>query len=212
MVTELGDKILSNPPRPTLFVPVPRGGANVGNLLSDYICGRGKKTGTNERTYEIIPIRCRTWSNKMDGHPPTDEDFEALQELPLQYKDLSKEDVLGVDDVLDTGVTWYQLKRRIIEPAKPRSFRVSALHVKNWTKYEPDFCVERVPHEWWIFYPWEKREVTESALEKLLKIGYSYSDAIKTLRDSFEYLYGEQKTSTVDRIFEQATVELQRKT
>jgi hypoxanthine phosphoribosyltransferase len=200
MVVDLGNKILSQPPRPNLIISIARGGVTVGNLVTDHIFGKS----TSKRNYEIIPIRCRTWCNIENGRPPTDEDFEVLQGLPQGYRDLSDYDVLGIDDVLDTGITWYQLKRRIIDPARPRSFRVASLHMKDWSKFEPDFYLEKVPHKWWIFYAWEPVEVTESTLKMLLDRGYEFSDAAKMLRETFDYIYREFDKTTVEKIFEQA--------
>ena len=192
MISELGEKILENY-QPNLIVGVVRGGIIVANLLSDYLFGE-------KRNFEILAVRCRTWSNVEEGRIPSEKDFLLVQDIP--FKNLQSYNVLGVDDVLDTGTTWKELKKAI-EDKQPKNLKIASLHLKDWSKIEPDFYVEKISHKVWVFYPWEVREVSENAIKKLIKNGYSFEDAKREIRKSFDYVYQELESKTLEKIFQE---------
>lgn len=191
MILELGERISKNY-QPNLIIGILRGGMIVANLLSDYLFG-------NKRSFEILAIRCRSWSNVEEGKRPTESDFILLQDIP--WSRLASYDVLIVDDVSDTGTTLQEVKK-IVANKQPRNLKTACLHVKDWSKTEPDFYVEKVSHKIWISYPWEITEILESAMKKMVGNGYSLDEAGEKVKRAFDYLYRELEDETIKKVFE----------
>ncbi len=127
---------------PTIIFGILRGGTTVANLISDRLHMHNVHSiGT--KSYKDIAERGR---------------LDIYQ--PVTIADLSRHDVLLVDDVSDTGGTFMDVIKSQIEPKKPRRVCTASLHIKPWTRFVPDLFVRKF--DGWIVYPWEKHETIRS--------------------------------------------------
>ncbi|MCS6770303.1 MAG: phosphoribosyltransferase [Candidatus Caldarchaeum sp.] len=141
------------------IVGVLRGGMVVANLLSDLLGVR-----------EIYVVGCKSY---------TDTRREELMVYhDLELRDLSKRNILLVDDVADTGSTLEVAVNRVLKPRKPNAVKTATLLVKPWSRVKPDYVAEST--DAWIVFPWERME-TVKAVAKLFVEKYGVSGAVKEL-------------------------------
>lgn len=76
-----------------------------------------------------------------------------LQKLPDEL-DLNDKTVLVVDEVTETGGTLIKVKE-YISSLNPKKIYTVVLHVKDKSKFKPDFAEKKMGNKW-IVYPWEK--------------------------------------------------------
>jgi hypoxanthine phosphoribosyltransferase len=150
MINKLADKIEKRPGKPDLIIGVLRGGAVVAALLSDRL---------NIHNIRSIGARLYQRTGKIG------EKIDLYQ--PLSMSDLSRFDVLVVDDVIDTGTTYTNVLQQQIYPKKPRSLCTISLHIKPWAKYRPDIYLKET--ECWIWYPWETYDAGRDVYSDLCK-------------------------------------------
>lgn len=167
---DVGDKIEKINFKPTMIIGILRDGPVV-RILSDYLkVKRTRMIGV--KTYEGI------------GKAGNTEIYQLLTE-----KDLSKEDVLLADDVVDKGYTFSKVLELEIKPRHPRRLLTASLHVKpernDYSKITPDVYAEETKRNTWIVYPWEKFETGEEIVDQLTKRGYDKSSIKNTLKKTF---------------------------
>lgn len=150
MINKLADKIEKRPGKPDLIIGVLRGGTVVAALLSDRL---------NIHNIRSIGAKLYQRTGKIG------EKIDLYQ--PLSMSDLSRFDVLVVDDVIDTGTTYTNVLQQQIYPKKPRSLCTISLYIKPWAKYKPDIYLEET--ECWIWYPWETYDAGRDIYSDLCK-------------------------------------------
>ena len=68
--------------------------------------------------------------------------------------DLKGKKVLLVDDLIDSGITMIEIKKRLLTKYKAREVRLAVYFVnKNHCKDYPDYWIKE--NEGWIVFPWE---------------------------------------------------------
>lgn len=141
------------------IVGVLRGGMVVANLLSDLLGVR-----------EIYVVGCKSYTDTLRE--------ELMVYHDLELRDLSKRNILLVDDVADTGSTLEVAVNRVLKPRKPNAVKTATLLVKPWSRIKPDYVAEST--DAWIVFPWERME-TVKAVAKLFVEKYGVSGAVKEL-------------------------------
>jgi hypoxanthine phosphoribosyltransferase len=71
------------------------------------------------------------------------------------------DNLLVVDDVVDTGRTFNDLKEmldNIIEDLPTFQYKLASIHYKPRTIIKPEIFMQEVPNDTWIVYPWESKE------------------------------------------------------
>lgn len=138
LVERLADKIRRDYEFDVL-VGVLRGGMIVAHLISDIL-------GVDE----IYPIGCISY---VDIYKRS----TTRVYHPLIIEDLKNMRVLLVDDVADSGNTLKTILENEVLPKNPKECRTATLHIKPWSKFQPNYYVEVT--DAWIVYPWEKFEI-----------------------------------------------------
>lgn len=120
--------------KPTLVVGIAFGGLMPAAYVSTSLrCPLGTISVTHYNGRERLPVAC-----------------VSLADL---YVD-SKDRLLVVDDVADTGESLLEVKRKLVErEVLEGNIRFATLHKKPGSKFEPDWYVSVVDD--WIQYPWE---------------------------------------------------------
>ena len=75
-----------------------------------------------------------------------------VQNLPINL-DLKDKSVLLVDEVADSGGTFVKAKE-YVEFLHPKKLYTSVIHLKDKSKFKPDFVGEFAGNNW-IVYPWD---------------------------------------------------------
>lgn len=103
------------------------------------------------------------------------EQSTLIMYQPLPRAKLNEHKVLLVDEVVDSGDTLREAKRKL-ESREPNIYRTAALHVKDGTTEMPDYLSEIISSEIWIMYPWERSSMTSMLIERLRRKSYTDSD------------------------------------
>ncbi len=148
MTLELCRKIILDGYRPTVIIGLGRGGWPVLRYCSDFL-----------DVSNVYTIRVEYYTGvDVRGSIP-----RIYQDLPSDLS-LDGEDVLLVDDVLDTSETMIFVKEKIMRERKPRDLRIGVLHYKPWARLKPDYYVRCTSS--WIVYDWERCETIRRLLDK----------------------------------------------
>jgi hypoxanthine phosphoribosyltransferase len=86
---------------------------------------------------------------------------------PPDYFEVN-DNLLVVDDVIDTGKTFNDLKEmldNITEEMPTFQYKLAAIHYKPHTIIKPDIYMQEVTNDTWIVYPWESCEDCEKERE-----------------------------------------------
>ena len=75
------------------------------------------------------------------------------QVLSTITEDVDGKHVLVVDDLVDEGVTMKFIVEHLTSRYKPSAVHTSALFIKPWSKFQPDYYLDVVSE--WIVFPWE---------------------------------------------------------
>jgi hypoxanthine phosphoribosyltransferase len=129
----------------TSIVAIARGGLIPASLLASIL------KVTNFTTYGIS-----SYEGKEQGK------FKEYQPLPFQYPTPEEDDILIVDDLSHTGLTFEYTRQQIDKNLvynkarqKTHNIYTAAPYIKTHTKVIPDFWVTEVPEEQWLIFPWE---------------------------------------------------------
>lgn len=133
LAESLAELILRSGKRHDLVVGILRGGCPLALLVADRLGAR--VDFLNIKSYSGLGTR---------GAPRV---------LSTLTEDAYGKDVLIVDDLVDEGTTMSFAVDFVRRSHSPRSVETSALFVKPWSKFIPDYYV-RVVREWVVF-PWE---------------------------------------------------------
>lgn len=147
---ELSKRIEESSFVPDSIVGVARGGWVVARILSDLL-----------GVEELVSLKISFYRgiNQRDSKP------RIVQPI---VNSMEGKRVLIVDDVADTGES-LSLAIRHCSELGAAEVRVATLHVKPWSKVNPDYyvCVTSS----WILYPWEYRETMVAMLREWSKEG-----------------------------------------
>lgn len=125
--------------KPDLIVAIGRGGYMPARILSDFL--------------HIMNLT----SFKVEHYCGTQKKPAPLIRYPLGQGVCGKQ-VLLVDDVCDSGITFKLASKHIAERLKPQTLRTAVMHFKKTSSFIPDFFAGRVAKWRWIIYPWAAAE------------------------------------------------------
>jgi len=83
------------------------------------------------------------------------DDPTIVQDLPVNIGFHNK-NVLLVDEVADSGGTFVRAKE-YLEDLSPKNLYTAVIHLKDQSKFKPDFVGENAGNNW-IVYPWDVKE------------------------------------------------------
>ena len=159
LVDELGKKI-EKEYTPTSLVGCARWGNDVSNLLSDILGIASSK---------VFSVGISSYSSVDISRAP-----RVHQELNVN---LEGEDVLVVDELVQTGQTLRRVADVQVADRNPRSSRTAALYIKH-ASYVPNFWIGQTDK--WIFFPWKRYENCMNLLEQIHNEGQEKKSEISS--------------------------------
>jgi len=162
MLIDLALRIRSSGFRPDYIVGVSRGGWTPGRVLSDLL--------ENSRTANI-KIEFYVGIGKTAGKPVVTQ---------VLAEDVTKKNVLVVDDVSDTGDS---LKVAVDHMAEKGAvaIRTATVYFKPHSTFKPDFYADTTSD--WIIFPWERLEATKLLIEDARAHNRDLDSVREILRD-----------------------------
>jgi hypoxanthine phosphoribosyltransferase len=102
------------------------------------------------------------------GVGETEREPTLLQELVV---DVTGENLLVFEDIIDTGATLEFLTPLLTDQYMAKSVTVAALVTKSWASVQPDFAA--LKQDSWIIYPYETQETIKALQGKWSAEGLS---------------------------------------
>lgn len=161
MIVDLALVIRASGFKPDLIVGVSRGGWAPGRILSDLL--------ENPHTANI-KIEFYVGIEKTEGKPVVTQ--------PIS-EDISKKNVLVVDDVADTGESLKLALDHVLEKGAGK-IMTATVYYKPHSKCKPDFFADTTSN--WIIFPWERLEATKLLLEEAKAEGRSLDSVRAVLK------------------------------
>ena len=161
MIVDLALVIRASGFKPDLIVGVSRGGWAPGRILSDLL--------ENPHTANI-KIEFYVGIEKTEGKPVVTQ--------PIS-EDISKKNVLVVDDVADTGESLKLALDHVLEKGAGK-IMTATVYYKPHSKFKPDFFADTTSN--WIIFPWERLEATKLLLEEAKAEGRSLDSVRAVLK------------------------------
>ena len=125
---------------PDILIGISRGGLVVTRILSDMM---------DNSNVAIIGVGFYKGINETDKEPIITQDLTI---------DLTKKQVLLIDDVSDTGKS-FDYTLNYLKSKNLQKIKTVALHYKPHSIFKPDIFVNETSK--WIVYPWEYMEFTK---------------------------------------------------
>lgn len=165
---------------PDVVIGVARGGLAPARILVDYL----------QNKY-ICTFQMGHWvgGTKLSEKPTI--------VFPLPEVDLSKKNVLVVDDVSDEGRTMEEVANYLA--GRVGDIRTSVLVSKADSRFMADYC-PKIMGEWrWVLFPWSKHEDLLSFTEMVLQLtgGATVEEIIRILEESMSV---EMVTSEIEKV------------
>ncbi len=161
MIVDLALGIRASGFKPDLIVGVSRGGWAPGRILSDLL--------ENPHTANI-KIEFYVGIEKTGRKPVVTQ--------PIS-EDISKKNVLVVDDVADTGESLKLALDHVLEKGARKIMTVTVFY-KPHSKFKPDFFADTTSN--WIIFPWERLEATKLLLDEAKAEGRSLDSVRAVLK------------------------------
>jgi len=161
MIVDLALVIRASGFKPDLIVGVSRGGWAPGRILSDLL--------ENPHTANI-KIEFYVGIEKTGRKPVVTQ--------PIT-EDISKKNVLVVDDVADTGESLKLALDHVLEKGAGK-IMTATVYYKPHSKFKPDFFADTTSN--WIIFPWERLEATKLLLEEAKAEGHSLDSVRAVLK------------------------------
>ncbi|MHA2161833.1 MAG: phosphoribosyltransferase [Candidatus Thorarchaeota archaeon] len=137
LTLQISERIVQSGFMPDIIVGIARGGWIPARILSDVLYANA-----------MFNVRIEYYSDiGLSGGEP-----KITQPLSVSIED---KNILIVDEVSDSGDS-LTAAFKYLEDLGAKSIRTAVLHLKPWSKFTPDFYVQKV--EKWTVYPWEQRE------------------------------------------------------
>jgi hypoxanthine phosphoribosyltransferase len=134
--------------RPELIVAIGRGGYMPARILSDYL-----------NVFDLA-------SMKIEHYRAARRQKLARIRYPLTAEVAGRR-VLLVDDVTDSGETFYVASQHLRERGEPAELKTAVLHHKNQSGFVPDYVADEVLDWRWIIYPWALVEDLSGFLQEM---------------------------------------------
>ena len=131
LVWDLGRLLVVDEFRPDLIVGVARGGLVPAVMLSHYM---------------DIPMQSLHWSTRHN---------HGLENGVLTAEDIVYKKILIVDDIVDTGRTFKEIKDHMPVDSDWCNVRFASLQRRHDCVFKPDYCAEIIEDDTWQLYPWE---------------------------------------------------------
>lgn len=112
------------------------------------------------------------------GVGETHREPTLLQELVV---DVTGENLLVFEDIVDTGATLEFLIPLLTDQYMAKSVTVAALVSKSWASMQPDFVA--LKQDTWIIYPYETQETIQALGGKWLAEGLSREEIMARLSE-----------------------------
>ncbi len=161
MLVDLALRIRRSGFKPELIVGVSRGGWAPGRILSDLL----------ENTHTAnIKIEFYVGIGKTARKPVVTQ--------PIS-EDISKKQVLVVDDVADTGESLKLALDHVLEKGAGE-VKTATVYYKPHSKFKPDFFADSTSN--WIIFPWERLEATKLLIEEANAEGRSLNSVREILK------------------------------
>ncbi len=161
MLVDLALRIRRSGFKPELIVGVSRGGWAPGRILSDLL----------ENTHTAnIKIEFYVGIGKTARKPVVTQ--------PIS-EDISKKQVLVVDDVADTGESLKLALDHVLEKGAGE-VKTATVYYKPHSKFKPDFFAESTGN--WIIFPWERLEAMKLLIEEAKAEGRSLDSVREILK------------------------------
>lgn len=125
-----------------IVISIATGGWIPARILRTFLSHNGKFP---KPLYSVGVINYDSNDNLLDY--PT-----IVQNLP-ENLDLEEKSILLVDEVADSGGTFVKAKE-YVELLHPKKLYTSVIHLKDKSKFKPDFVGEFAGNNW-IVYPWD---------------------------------------------------------
>ncbi len=161
MLVDLSLRIRRSGFNPELIVGVSRGGWAPGRILSDLL----ENTHTANIKIEFYVGIGKT------AHKP-------VVTQPIS-EDISKKQVLVVDDVADTGESLKVALDHVLEKGAGE-VKTATVYYKPHSKFKPDFFADSTSN--WIIFPWERLEATKLLIEEAKAEGRSMNSVREVLK------------------------------
>ena len=137
---------------PQVIVAVARGGYVPARLLADFL------DVTN-----MLSVQSQHWTEAAKAEE------RAILKYPYKV-DLQGEDVLVVDDIVDTGETLRLARDYVRDNWNPGTVRTASLQwISSVAKFKPDYYLIEVKDWTWFQYPWTRLEDLKDFLKRILR-------------------------------------------
>ncbi len=138
--------------KPQVIVAVARGGYVPARLLADFL------DVTN-----MLSVQSQHWTEAAKAEE------RAILKYPYKV-DLQGEDVLIVDDIVDTGETLRLARDYVRDNWNPGTVKTAALQwISSVAKFKPDYYLIEVKDWTWFQYPWTRLEDLKDFLKRILR-------------------------------------------
>jgi hypoxanthine phosphoribosyltransferase len=154
--------------RPDLIVAIARGGYPAARVLADY--------------FGIMDL----FSLKIEHYHGPVKLSAARVRYPLPI-DMNNKRVLLVDDVSDSGDTFWVAIEHIVKRGDPDDLRTAVLHYKIGSTIKPDYHAHRVIKWRWITYPWAVVEDLSVLAARMTTPAETSEQLGKRLRDELGF-------------------------
>lgn len=167
LAKNLARRIKSSGFKPDLVIAIARGGLVPARIICDFLLQK-----------DLVSIKVEHW-----GIAATLGKAKIKFPLPQEI-DVSGKRILIVDDVADTGDTYYVIMDYLKGKA-PAELRTAALHYKTSSTFVPDYWGEKHDTWKWIIYPWALYEDLTGFTKRVLSHPMTHEDIRKSLKSSF---------------------------
>jgi len=161
--------------RPDVIVAVARGGYVPARLLADFL-----------DVNNMLSVQSQHWTEAARAEE------RAILKYPFKV-DLNGENVLVVDDIVDTGETLKLARDYVAENWNPGDVKTAALQwISSVAKFEPDYYYIEVKDWTWFQYPWTRLEDLKDFIKRILREDNRLKGGftLETLVEVFREWYG----------------------
>ena len=161
--------------KPQVIVAVARGGYVPARLLADFL------DVTN-----MLSVQSQHWTEAAKAEE------RAILKYPYKV-DLQGENVLVVDDIVDTGETLRLARDYVRDNWNPGTVKTAALQwISSVAKFKPDYYLIEVKDWTWFQYPWTRLEDLKDFLKRILREDERLKQefSMEQLEEAFKEWYG----------------------
>lgn len=148
LVKDLAEKMVADKCEIDLVVAIATGGWIPARILRTFL----PNSSENGLPMPLFSIGLVNY----DKHDNLLENTLIVQELPADLN-IEGKNILLVDEVADSGGTFVKAEEYILSK-KPKNLYTAVLHLKDQSRFKPDFVGEFAANNW-IVYPWDVKEI-----------------------------------------------------